>query len=309
MMLSFDRFFARGKQSGMQNCAVSVLAKTYEIAVPPEPAIRWEVYAAIIEQELQALLANPNAKERDYQEFFERHPSCLPQMYPIYQRGAHGPFPAIVSQPVLPGYSRKMPDFLYITRDSGTVYAVLIEIEDPAKPWATESGQQSSQFSQATNQLLDWKSWFREPTNVLQFWDLYRLPSYLREGRSFEQKYFLIYGRRSDPTLSESFNKKRKDLERPDETHMTYDRIQPSSELRYCLCAKLNSIGYRAISVPPTIELGPMDADINRVIRGKDDAVRANRYLSEVRKMFLIERWPYWDNWKGGGVKSSGDRE
>ena len=206
--------------------------ETYQIVVPPEKAMSWDAYVEIVSREWQALLANTGSVEKDFQEFFERHTCCLPQMYPVFKRGAHGPYPGtIISQPVLPGFSRKVPDFLYITRDSATVCAVLIEIEHPAKAWATSAGQQSAEFTQATNQIADWKSWFGEPLNIAQFQKLYRIPSDWIQSRSFEQRYFLIYGRRSDPTLTEAFNKKRKLLERENECHMTYDRIEPQREM------------------------------------------------------------------------------
>ena len=286
-----------------------VLEKSYQITVPPEHAMTWDTYVEIVNQEWQALLANTGSTEKDFQGFFERHTCCLPQMYPVFKRGAHGPYPgAVISQPVLPGFSRKVPDFLYITRDSATVYAVLIEIEHPAKPWATSAGQQSAEFTQATNQIADWKAWFNDPLNVAQFQKDYRIPSDWIQSRTFEQRYFLVYGRRTDSSLTEAFNKKRKHLERENECHMTYDRIQPQREMD-CLCAKLDGNGYRARSIPPTLQLGPMWAEEGRMIRYKDAAVRANRYLSEVRKEFLIARWPYWDAWNGGGIINSKDRE
>jgi len=270
----------------------------------------WDDYAEIIDAEWQALLLNANAVEKDFQEFFERHPCCIPQMYPVFKRGAHGPYPAaIIAQPVLPGFSRKVPDFLYITRDSATVYAVLIEIEHPSKPWATVGGQSSAEFTQATNQIADWKSWFSDPLNIVQFRELYRIPSDWIHSRTFEQRYFLIYGRRSDPSLTEAFNKKRKHLERENECHMTYDRIQPQRDLSQYLCAKLDSSGYRAISIPPTLQLCPNFADYWKLIRDKEQAVLSNRYLSKIRKNFLATRWPYWDSWSPSGIINGADRE
>jgi len=285
------------------------LEKSYQTVVPPERAMPWETYVEIVNQEWQTLLANTNSAEKDFQEFFERHTCCLPQMYPVFRRGAHGPYPgAIISQPVLPDFTRKVPDFLCITRDSATVYAVLIEIEHPAKHWATSAGQQSAVFSQATNQIADWKSWFNNPLNIAQFQKYYQIPSDWIQSRTFEQKYFLIYGRRSDPSLTEAFNKKRKHLERENECHMTFDRIHPQREMD-CLCVKLDGNGYRALSIPPTLELGPMWAKEGKMIRGKEAAIRDNRYLSEVRKTFLIGRWPYWDAWDSGGICDNNDRE
>ena len=48
---------------------------------------------------------------------------------------------------------------MWITRDSVAVYVVLIEIEAPAKPWATVRGQRSSKLTQAESQIKDWKVW------------------------------------------------------------------------------------------------------------------------------------------------------
>jgi hypothetical protein len=288
---------------------MSFLSTSYELVSPPEPAMPWPTYESIIQGEWDALLAKDDTTERDFQEFFERHPCCLPQMDRLFQRGGHGPYPgAIVSQPVLPGFGKKVPDFLYIARDSACVYAVLIEIEHPLKPWATASGQPSAEFTQATNQITDWKAWFADSLNVAKFKSDYRIPEVWLRSRAFAQKYILIYGRRKDPTLTEAFNKKRRHLERSDEVYMTFDRIHSNKDAAHCLCVTLDITGYRALSVPPTIELGPMmDYGVNS-IRDKASAVAGNRYLSEARKKFLIERWPYWDNWNGT-VRRSTDRE
>lgn len=227
-------------------------------------------------------------------------------------RGGHGPFPgAVISQPVLPGFSRKIPDFLWLARDSATVYAVLIEIEDPAKSWATSAGQSTSDFTQAANQIADWKTWFAEPLNTRQFLDLYRIPIDWVHTRAFEQRYILIYGRRMETSLNDAFNKKRKHLERENECHMTYDRLQANRGLSSCLCVKLDGKGYRAVSVPATVELGPAQAHNWKIIRHKEEAALANRYLSQKRKRFLATRWKYWDDWAnaGGAFRNSADRE
>ena len=263
----------------------------------------WDRYASIIDVEWQALLSDPSTLESSFQQFFERHPCCLPQMYPTFRRGGHGPFPgAIISQPALPGFSKKVPDFLCITRDSATVYAVLIEIEHPRKAWATASGRSTAEFTQAKDQIADWKSWFKDPLNAPKFQELYQLPSDWVRSRTFEQRYFLIYGRRSEKTLTSSFNKKRKHFENPDEHHLTYDRIEPQRDLSWFLCAKVDKQGYKAVSVPPTLELGPWFADYWKMIREKEAAVKKNPYLSDARKKFLIDRWPYWDAWIPTGL-------
>lgn len=283
---------------------------TYQLVTPPEPAMSWEDYEEIILREWDVLLSRRDSTEKDFQKFFETHPCCLPQLYRLLLRGGHGPFPgAIISQPILPGFTLKIPDFLYITRDSATVYAVLIEIEHPSKSWATKNGNSSAEFNQALGQLSDWKAWFNDPTNVALFQSAYRIPSEWLRSRAFAQKYILIYGRRDDPSLTEGFNKKREHLQRPDEFHMTYDRIRPDREGIHCLCAKLDAEGYRALSIPPTMELGPMLEHGISQIRAKPEAVRRNNYISDARKTFLADRWAYWDNWPGTGIRHGKDVE
>jgi hypothetical protein len=78
------------------------------------------------------------------------------------------------------------------------------------------------------------------------------------------------------------------------------------------LCVKIDSNGYRAISVPPTVKLSPLLAEDFAAIRGKEEAVRESDIISQVRKDFLIERWSYWDKWAltgNRGTISVGDYE
>ena len=123
-------------------------------------------------------------------------------------------------------------------------------------------------------------------------------------GRHFVQKYILIYGRRSDPTLTDDLNAKRHHLPGINETYMTYDRLCPSRVLEQCLTVKLGSKGYEAICIPPTTELGPDYAGDWSVIMKKEQAVEANPLIPEKRKAFLVERWSYWDAW----ARSDGPR-
>ncbi|WP_438479771.1 Shedu anti-phage system protein SduA domain-containing protein [Oleiharenicola lentus] len=289
---------------------MNILATTYQTVIPPEPAMSWKSYEAIIKREWSDLFARTDTTERDFQVFFEQHPCCLPDMGRFFPGGGHGAFPgAVVSQPVLHGFAKKVPDFLYIARDSACVYTVLVEIEHPSKSWATAGGQPSAEFTQATNQITDWKSWFSDPLNTAKFKEDYGIPQEWLRSREFSQKYILVYGRRQDPTLTEAFNKKRKHLERTDEVYMTYDRIRPNRDAAQYLCVTRDAAGYRALTVPPTIELGPFLEHGVKTIRDKTQAVANNPYLSTVRKKFLVDRWPYWDSWGGGGICHSADRE
>lgn len=283
--------------------------KSYEIVTPPEPAMSWEAYSEIIQNEYASLLDRKDTPESDFQKFFEENPCFLPAAYGIFHAGAHGPYPgAVISQPRLPGLSEKIPDFLYITRDSESVYVILIEIEHPGKPWATKTGQPHSAFTQATHQITQWKQWFGRPENITLFQRDYRIPEDWVRTRYFQQKYILIYGRRNDLSLTEAVNRGRALLPRDDEIYMTFDRLRPQYDMQHCLCAKLDNDGYHAISVPGTFQLGPCrDVGVEK-IRGKKEAVMKNRFISDIRKEFLVSRIPYWDAWSGG-MCFSGDYE
>lgn len=274
----------------------------------------WERYQKILTNKWKNLLDNyKSKKEGAFQDFFERHPCMLPWTYGIFSRGAHGMFPtALISQPILSGLKSKIPDFMWLARDSSAVYAVLIEIEDPNKPWATNNEQQSAKFTQAVHQIKDWQSWFMNPPNVEQFIKDYKIPDKFTYGRTFLQKYILIYGRKDDPTLTEDFNKKRIFLQSENEIFMTYDRLKPNIELTECITVKLDKKGYKAIHIQPTLKITPSHAYDWTLIRDKNNAVDNNEYLSKTRKKFLNSRWSYWDNWAtniGGGIIRSKDEE
>lgn len=277
--------------------------RTYEIVKAPSKAWSWGRYKNVLSKKWRNLLNNQHEyQEKDFQEFFELHPCMLPWLYGEIGRGAHGMFPnALITQPVLPGLSSKIPDFMWIASDSGSVFVVMIEIENPNKPWATQSGQPSSDLTQAINQLKDWQSWFSDPINEERFKKDYRIPSFLLESHSFEKVYLLIHGRRSDSTLTNSFNKKRALLQNHNEIFMTYDRLKPNRELDDCLTVKISGDGYDALHIQPTLQLGPMNADDRSYIRNKNEAVNRNIYLSDARKKFLNSRWQYWDSWARNG--------
>lgn len=290
------------------------LNKTYELVKPPVPAIDWQSYEALVFREWADLLKeqerSPN--ERQIQQYLERHPCLLPWVEGELGVGHHGCFPAaVITQPKLSGLSAKYPDFMWIARDSVTVYPVLIEIETPMKPWFTKSGQPHNTLTQAINQLREWKQWFSSPANLIKFKKQFALPSWL-EGRAFQPRYVLIYGSRRDQTLNARTNPRRAIQNAADEIFLTFDRLAPHPNLRNYLTVRLDKDGYRAVSVPATLELGPFYAEFWSLIRGKGEALEASPHLSDERRRFLVERWPYWDEWarrEDKGMRSSGDRE
>src|SRR5690349_1093429 len=114
-----------------------VFRKTYEMHPNPPAAMSWEDYEARVTREWNALLNSAEGcDERNIHGFLARHPSLVP-----LAGTGKGPFPmALISQPPLVGIGQKIPDFLWILRDSLNLRPVFIEIESPCKQWFTQAG-------------------------------------------------------------------------------------------------------------------------------------------------------------------------
>lgn len=264
------------------------------------PALTWEEYESYLAGAWSNLLnSDQQNKEAVFQTFLERHPCLLPETYACFQRGAHTPiFSAVFSQPELPGFRAKRPDFMWLARDSGAIFVVLIEIEAPSKKWSNQQGRPSGALVQAIDQLNSWRAWFKNHSNVAVFRELYEIhPDMLPQ--QFEQRYILIYGRRQELESNRVFAEKRVGLQRHDEVFMTYDRLRPSAELRHYGTIRYDrsavNTEIQLIQVPPTFRLGmPLARDFFR-FTGREQAIRACREMPKNRQDYLISRIQYWD--------------
>ncbi|PWR76283.1 Shedu anti-phage system protein SduA domain-containing protein [Methanospirillum stamsii] len=208
----------------------NLLSKTYNMATPPEMAMRWEEYENLIFTQWQELLNhNPKPSEIEIQSFLEQYPSLVPGAYNIVGgESGHPPTPhGLISQPTLPSYHSYIPDFLWISHNSSCVEPVFIEIESPKKRWFTNSGTFSQDFNQALGQLEDWRVWIKEPINQISFKSFYGLDKYPYNERAFVPYFVLIYGRREEATSNPNWNKKRHEKEKDDLKIMTFDRLTP----------------------------------------------------------------------------------
>jgi len=140
------------------------LEPSYEFANGP-PAMTWGEYKPMALDEYRRLLASASS-EKQLQVFFQRNPSfvpgangdgcCIPENHPF----------ALITQPPLNGVTGRVPDFMWLTNDSHCVYPVLIEIERPGKRIFKQNGTELRyEFTQARNQLTQWRTWFSNPTN------------------------------------------------------------------------------------------------------------------------------------------------
>jgi hypothetical protein len=274
--------------------------KTYELINKGPKAMSWNHYEERITKEWSDLLedVSKSKNEKIYQDFFEENPCLIPGAFGLIGRSGHAPYPgAVISQPQLSGLFKRIPDFMWIANDSGTIYPVFIEIEAPSKRWFLDNGKQSDDFTQAHNQLAEWRQWFSRPNNVNLFLEYFQIPTSLTKGRAIRPLFLLIYGRRSEFEQKPYLNEKRKYLAREDEFFMTYDSLAPDYNARNLLCVKIKDGNFIGISVPPTFTLGPTYADWHSKIVGKEDAVKRNRSITPARKEFLLKRIPYWDAW------------
>jgi len=272
------------------------LRKTYILEEGP-PAADFTQYATVTAQIYSDLLATAT-EERQLQEFFEHNPCFLPGSS---SPGSHGPlYDMLISQPRLPGLSSHAPDFMWITSHSARWFPTLIEIEHPAKRLFTKAGIPTSDFTQAHSQLIAWRSWFSEPSNVDKFIADYAIPEDIRRGRIVEPRFLLIYGRRREFEKDTQLSKFRASLmTSPDEELISFDRLSPSHDLHDALTVRAKGHGrYEALAVMPTLRLGPHSTEGFPHVEGLVEAVTADERISRVRREFLARRIPYWRTWK-----------
>lgn len=287
------------------------IKRSYTLEKSPPPPMSWTRYAAVVRREYSTLLES-KPTEKQMQAFLEMHPSLLPGPHGVPISSGHGPMlAAVVSQPSLPTYGGEIPDFMWLATDSVTFSPVLIEIEAPNKPWFTKSEQPSHSLTQARDQLESWRAWFSSPTHIHLFYEHFQIPDYLRV-RLFKPFFVLIYGRRGDANRTADTLMKRALMQTETVSVVSFDRLTPSPEAAEYMSVKIDSQGYRALAIPPTLTLGPLFAEARARVRGKADAAQRNKHLTGRRKAFLAKRFDYWDEWSRAehkGVCRLGDYE
>ena len=185
----------------------------YELHPSPIPSIFWTTYRLLAQREYDNLLENYPDDEKVFQEFFERNPSFIPGAFELRELSGHLPhLQCLISQPEIGTTYTRKPDFLWLSQDSLTFVPVFIEIEKPSKKTFTKSGQTSADFTQAMDQILEWKSILNTPENQIAFFKKYNLPQELTR-KTFKPQFILIYGRRSEYEGNEYLTRKRSELQ------------------------------------------------------------------------------------------------
>jgi Domain of unknown function (DUF4263) len=203
---------------------------------------------------------------------------------------------------------------MWLTAHSATWFPTLIEIEAPHKPLFTKSGIPSQQFTQARNQLAQWRVWFREPANVQKFVSEYGIPEDYTKFRTMQPHFVLVYGRRREFAGNSEMSKHRSALiSSSDEELMSFDRLRPDRGLRDAITVRATGFGrFHVVNVMPTLSMGPMVAERLPVLDGLEQAIGVDERIPSERRLFLQRRSPYWRQWalqRGSGIVRGSDSE
>lgn len=258
---------------------------------------------------LWSALLDGHPAESDVQDFLQRHPAMIPGAFSVVGGpSGHAPFPdAVISQPELYGYKRRRPDFMWVSKNSVALNPVLIEIEAPDKKMFRKDGTPTAEFTQARNQLTEWKIWFSKPGNQAAFLRDYGLPF---DRLKLEPQYLLIYGRRSEYEGNEHLTRFRSEVMGPNEVLMSFDRLQFDANADQFSCVRHTPTGYDVLHIPPTYWLGPSMFSYDEKMHGLVEAAKRNPLISDERKRFMEDRIPYWETGDvKRGIYSHADRE
>lgn len=290
----------------------SIFSKPYTLIDNAPKVVEWEDYERNLLKDYEILLKEHGDEEDVFQEFFESNPSLLPGAFGIYGESGHAPYNnALITQPLLQGLTTKIPDFLWIASDSGTIYPIFIEIEKPNKKWFRNDGRPTAEFTQAQNQISDWKMWYSNPNHQSLFYQYYDIDGEIARGKAVKPQFVLIFGSRSEFSGKPDLNQKRSQLVRENEIYMTFDRLTPNIKARNTITCKVQNRNYVAKFVPPTFRLGPLFAEELSKIDNYEEAIN-NSQIDDRRKEFLISRLNYWVDFgkrQPRGLRNSGDWE
>jgi hypothetical protein len=284
--------------------------KTYKLTQAAPPAMSRKEYENLAIQEWDQILNGPQASdEAVIHSFLERNPSFIPGPFSFPTSGHYPIFCGVFSKPPLAGIGNHVPDFMWLATATGLIYPMFVEIETPTKRWFTESGQPRAEWTQARNQLVEWKSWMKKPANQLVLLQSLGVPE--RYARyDIRPQFILVYGRRSEFEARPELRSRMAMQTGEDEFHITFDRLTPDANASDFFTLKKERTGVTALVVPPTIELGPCMSFGSLEVKGRPEAALRELRMSPERRQFVASRFPYWDAWAdNSSLFQSGDVE
>lgn len=264
-------------------------------------AMDWQTYSDTAMSEWYSLLSG-DPEEEQVQHFLELHPSMIPGgSGDVGPGGHHGSDMGIVfRRPTLKGSGRSFePDFMWVTRSSGLITPILIEIEKPSKRWFKKSGRPTSKFTDAHDQLNDWRAWFADDANKAIFRKTFLFLGDQYENRPLEPQYLLIYGRQrefewggihADP---DGLRRKRDSQRRAAEHFITFDSLRPRHDHASSITASLTATGVRPYAFSPTYGTSADVGDGALLLGDPAEALQRSVLMSEERKQYLARRWKH----------------
>ncbi len=290
-----------------------VFSKKYDIINDAPKEIAWEDYEKVSLQEYYGLLESSSESEEAFQLFFEENPSYVPGALQLFGQSGHYPYMhTLISQPQIGGSFRRVPDFLWLANNSLTFTPVFIEIEKPAKGMYTKKGGNiNAEFTQAIEQIYEWQTILKKPTNQLLFFDFFNIPQTLRE-KDFEPQFLLIYGRRAEYDENDLLRGKRAAVRKDNIDIMSFDRLQPIRDYYQFTTSQVRNKEYWIKNISPTFRYRADCAEALVSANGFRDAIMRMKHTSEARRGFLDMRYEYWIEYgklRNKGILTSSEGE
>lgn len=270
---------------------------------PERPrALAWEQYSDRALSDWYALLGQ-EPEEDEVQRFLELHPSMIPGgSGDIGPGGHHGSdMGAVFRRPDLIGGGRTFqPDFMWVTTSTSLITPILVEIEKPSKRWFRRDGRPTSEFTQAHDQLNDWRSWFARDGNEALFRKRFLFLSEKREDRPLEPQYVLIYGRESEfgmaggHTDPGGLRYKRDQQRRMSESFMTFDALRPRFDHSNSMTLTMTARGPVIHAFSPVYGTHTGVGEGALLLGDPHDALERSVMISDERRMYLAKRWSHW---------------
>lgn len=292
---------------------MSNLLQTYQMSTNPVTPVDWEMYEKNSLTIFKDLL-DKCSPEIELQKYFEQNPCYVPGAYGLQTKSGHAPMHScLFTQPRLPGLAAKIPDFMWIAKNSDYIHPILIEIEAPEKNFFNQDHSISAIFTQAKTQIMDWKSWFEDPVNIQVFQREYRINDRFQFNQRKIKPYFvLIYGRSTEMESVQIRADRKAQFSDDTTTVMSYDRLCPSYDQKHYFTGQAKADGFYVKQFPEYLKLSPELASDIHIFKEKRESVLSNQHIPIARKTFLLERLEYWETWvvQGpSGVMSTGDSE
>ncbi|TDQ38636.1 Shedu anti-phage system protein SduA domain-containing protein [Aureibacillus halotolerans] len=291
---------------------MNILSRSYEIIKDAPKEIAWEDYETKSKEEFYTLLSSSSDNEAVFQNFFEENPSYMPGALELFGQSGHYPFMhSLVSQPRIGSSYTRIPDFVWLAQNSLDFSPVFVEIEKPSKLMFNKSGSTKAEFTQAIDQIYEWKSILKKPANQLLLFDFFNIPQEIRE-KNFKPQFLLIYGRREEYENKELLRDKRATMRQENIDIMSFDRLRPIRDYYQFITSTVWNKEYRVKSIAPTFKYRPDCAQELASVRDFKEAIKNMRHTSPERKEFLEMRYDYWVEFSNSdqkGLIHSGEGE